>query len=143
MLKTIAACVGTALLLSPLTAVAGPAAWPDFTPGFYRVTPVDRDSRASEKPRMLCAADAHALLRLGHGDASGCHDRFIQPARDRMTVTYSCAAGGWGRSELRRETPELYQLDTQGIAHRQPFAFRAEARRIGSCPGNGQNPPRR
>src|SRR3546814_1169456 len=92
---------------------------------------------------MLCAADAQALLRLGHGNASGCHDRFVQPGQDRTTVTYSCAADGWGRSELRRETPELYQLDTQGIAHRQPFAFRAEARRIGSCPGTGQNLPRR
>lgn len=141
--KIIAACFGTALLLSPLTAVAGQPGGPDFTPGFYRVTPVDRNSRASEKPQMLCAADAQALLRLGHGNASGCHDRFVQPGQDRTTVTYSCAADGWGRSELRRETPELYQLDTQGIAHRQPFAFRAEARRIGSCPGTGQNLPRR
>src|SRR3546814_12378083 len=92
---------------------------------------------------MLCAADAQALLRLGHGNASGCHDRVVQPGQDRTTVTYSCAADGWGRSELRRETPELYQLDTQGIAPRQPFAFRAEARRIGSCPGTGPNLPRR
>ena len=86
---------GTALLLSPLTAVAGQPGGPDFTPGFYRVTPVDRNSRASEKPQMLCAADAHALLRLGHGNASGCHDRFVQPGQDRTTVTYSCPAGGW------------------------------------------------
>src|SRR3546814_11794388 len=71
---TIAACLGTALLLlSSLTAVAGQPGGPDFTPGFYRVTPVDRNSRASEKPQMLCAADAQALLRLGPGNASGCH----------------------------------------------------------------------
>src|SRR3546814_4980764 len=73
---TIAACLGTALLLlSSLTAVAGQPGGPDLTPGFYRVTPVDRNSRASENPPMLCAADAQALLRLGHGNDSGCHDR--------------------------------------------------------------------
>src|SRR3546814_20145103 len=75
---TIAACLGTALLLlSSLTAVAGQPGGPDFTPGFYRVTPVDRNSRASEKPQMLCAADAQALLRLGHGNASRSEERRV------------------------------------------------------------------
>lgn len=51
-----------------------------------------------------------------------------------MTVTYSCSAQGWGRTELRIETPGLYQLDTQGISGNEPFALRAEARRTGDCP---------
>src|SRR3546814_11067568 len=122
-------------MLSSRPAVAGKPGGPDFTPGFYRVTPVDRNSRASEKQQMLCAADAQALLRLGHGNASGCHDRFVQPGQDRTTVTYSCAADAWGRSELRRETPELYPPATPGTAHRHPFAPRAPARRIGRSPG--------
>src|SRR3546814_20689280 len=67
---TIAACLGTALLLlSSLTAVAGQPGGPDFTPGFYRVTPVDRNSRASETPQLLCAADAQALLNRKSGVA--------------------------------------------------------------------------
>src|SRR3546814_13156498 len=130
-------------MLSSRPAVAGKPGGPDFTPGFYRVTPVDRNSRASEKQQMLCAADAQALLRLGHGNASGCHDRFVQPGQDRTTVTYSCAADGWVRSDLRRETPELYQLDTQGIANRPRFALCPKAMPIGSSPGTGQNLPRR
>src|SRR3546814_11761719 len=90
---TIAACLGTALLLlSSLTAVAGQPGGPDFTPGFYRVTPVDRNSRASEKPQMLCAADAQALLRLGHGNASGCHDRFVQPRSEERRVGKECVS---------------------------------------------------
>src|SRR3546814_19274785 len=107
------------MLLSSLTAMAGQPGGPEFTPGFYRVTPVDRNSRASEMPQMLCAADAQALLRLGHGNASGCHDRFVQPGQDRTTVHYSCAADGWGRSEMRRETHDIHQPEQKGNQQRK------------------------
>src|SRR3546814_16360285 len=87
---TIAACLGTALLLlSSLTAVAGQPGGPDFTPGCYRVTPVDRNSRASEKPQMLCAAAAPALLRLGTGNASGITNRLGPAGQDATTVPYT------------------------------------------------------
>lgn len=103
-----------------------------FTPGLYRIAPVGRDNQA-DPDRKLCAATPEALIRLNHSDATGCSDRFVQPGSDRVVVTYSCPARGWGRTELRRETAELYQIDTQGFEGRIPFATRVEARRIGAC----------
>jgi hypothetical protein len=123
-----------ALLLALPAGGAMAGAVNGFTPGAYRITPVDPDSRATEKPQTLCAADANALLRFRHGGSAMCQDQLVQPEKDRTTVTYSCAADGWGRTELRREIPGLYQIDTQGIANRQPFALRAEARLVGECP---------
>ncbi len=41
--------------------------------------------------------------------------------------------GGSGRTTIRVETPRLVQIETQGIADQSPFAFSAEARRIGTC----------
>lgn len=123
----------TAALLAAGAASAASPAQDLIEPGIYRITPVDPDSRASEKPRTLCVADANALLRLRHGNAPGCRDQFVQPGRNSVIVTYSCSADGWGRTELRREISGLYQLDTQGIAGKQPFAMRAEVRRLGDC----------
>lgn len=132
-----ALALGMAFLLT-VAAAAAPAAGlpiPDFQPGLYRVTPVDPDSRASEKPRFICAASPSSLLHLRHGNAAGCQNQLVQPGTNRIVVNYSCPAHGWGRSELRREIPGLYQLDTQGINGREPFAMRAEIRRVGDCPG--------
>ena len=128
----------------PVAAFAGVVASPipQFEPGLYRVVPVDPDSRASEKPRLICAPDADALFHLRHNDAPGCQNRLVQPGGNGAVVNYSCPARGWGRTELRRELPGLYQLDTQGISGRDPFAMRAEVRRVGDCPGARMVPGR-
>ncbi len=88
---------------------------------------------------MFCAAGAAAFLRFRHNHIAGCRDQFVQPGENRTIVTYSCAAQGWGRTELRRETSNLYHLDTQGIRDGKPFALRAEIRRVGNCPGTVPN----
>jgi hypothetical protein len=49
------------------------------------------------------------------------------------TVHYSCPGSGWGRTTVRVETPRLARVETQGIAGKAPFAFTAEARRVGAC----------
>jgi hypothetical protein len=48
-------------------------------------------------------------------------------------VQYTCRGRGYGRTHIRRETSRLVQIDTQGIADGRPFAFAAEARRVGDC----------
>src|SRR3546814_14146245 len=99
---TIAACLGTALLLlSSLPAVAGQPGGPDYTPGFYRVTPVDRNSRASDTPQMLCHAAAPALLRLVPANASGGPDLFVQPGTECSPLRSHFRADRRGRAAPR------------------------------------------
>jgi hypothetical protein len=40
---------------------------------------------------------------------------------------------GYGRTQIRRETDGLVQIDSQGIVNGLPFAFSAEGRRTGDC----------
>ena len=54
------------------------------------------------------------------------------------TVHYTCPANGFGRTSVRVETPRLAKIDTQGIMGNAPFAYRAEARKVGACSGGGR-----
>jgi hypothetical protein len=71
-------------------------------------------------------------MQLQHG-ATACSRLVIGNEKASATVHYSCPGAGWGRTTLRVETPRLARIDTQGIANNAPFAFSAEARRIGAC----------
>jgi hypothetical protein len=50
-----------------------------------------------------------------------------------VTVHYTCPGAGYGRTQIRLESAQLVQVDSQGIAQGFPFDFTAEARRVGSC----------
>lgn len=84
--------------------------------------------------RRMCLQDIEPLVQLSHpGPVCG---RFvITDAADRATVHYTCPGAGWGRTSLLVETPRLVRINSQGIAGRMPFAFDAEARRVGECDG--------
>ncbi len=93
------------------------------------------DIRSRDNPdanRSFCMADAKILLQLRHPN-NVCTRFVISDEADEATVQYSCAASGNGRTTVRVETPRLVQIDTQGIADQSPFAFSAEARRVGNC----------
>jgi hypothetical protein len=98
-------------------------------PGLWEVREI---SNARATPQSICISDPSVLVQLRHGPAA-C-SRFIIQDRDReLTVRYSCAARGFGRTSIKVETPRLAKIDTQGIIGKVPFAYRAEARRVGSC----------
>ena len=61
------------------------------------------------------------------------HSIVIAAAASRVTVQYTCPGNGYARTSIRRETPALVQLESQGIEGGLPFQFIAEARRTGSC----------
>lgn len=84
--------------------------------------------------RRMCIQDIEPLIQLAHpGPICG---RFvITDTADRTTVHYTCPGAGWGRTSLLVETPRLVRINSQGIANRMPFAFDAEARRVGECDG--------
>jgi hypothetical protein len=85
-----------------------------------------------ETPRSICVADPNSLIQLRHR-AAPCSRLVIASEKAAATVHYSCPGAGWGRTTLRVETPRLARIDSQGIADNEPFAFTAEARRIGPC----------
>lgn len=82
--------------------------------------------------RKMCVQDVKPLLQLAHAGPT-CPRLVIEDKPDRATVHYTCPGSGWGRTSLLVETPRLVRISSQGISGRAPFAFEAEARRLGAC----------
>ena len=80
----------------------------------------------------VCLGDPMQLVRLEHRGGS-CTVEAAEPAADGGTVQYSCPGRGFGHTHVRVETPRLAKIDTQGLVGGRPFAYRAEARRVGAC----------
>ena len=101
-------------------------------PGLWQL----RDLDNAGAQQSICVADPSTLLQLRHRNAP-CSRLVLSDSASAATVHYTCPAGGFGRTEVRVETPRLVQIDTQGIANNAPFAYRAEARRVGICGRGG------
>lgn len=88
-----------------------------------------RDGSATRK---VCLRSGREFIQLRHSDA-GCNRFVVEDAASEVTVQYTCRGNGYGRTSIRKETPSLVQIDSQGIADGKPFQFSAEARRTTSC----------
>lgn len=82
--------------------------------------------------RKICVRSGEELIQLRHRE-SGCNRFVVEDGAAKVTVQYTCPGNGYGRTSIRRETPALVQLESQGIHAGLPFQFVAEARRTGSC----------
>ncbi|MCC6829667.1 MAG: hypothetical protein IT550_15715 [Novosphingobium sp.] len=82
----------------------------------------------------ICMRDARRLIQMRH-PFDNCERLIVNDTPTDVTVQYTCRGRGYGRTHIRRESNRLLQVDSQGIAEGLPFAFVAEARRIGDCPG--------
>jgi hypothetical protein len=91
-----------------------------------------RDS--SMPPRRTCLGDLRSLIQLRHADLP-CNRVTTSQKADEITVQYMCRGRGFGRTHIRVENEALAQIDSQGIENGLPFAFTAEARRLGRCAG--------
>lgn len=80
----------------------------------------------------VCLRTGRELIQLRHR-RSDCSRFVVEEAVNRVTVQYTCPGNGYGRTNIRRETNDLVQIESQGIAAGQPFQFAAEARRTGRC----------
>ena len=89
-----------------------------------------RDAGGSTE--RICLQNARRLIQLRH-PATPCQSLVVDDDASQVTVQYTCRGRGYGRTHIRRETNRLVQIDTQGIADGLPFAFAAEARKIGDC----------
>lgn len=88
--------------------------------------------RDGSPDRKICVRSGQELIQLRH-KASGCSRFVVEDANNRVTVQYTCPGNGYGRTDIRKETNGLVQLESQGIVGGLPFQFAAEARRTGSC----------
>lgn len=82
--------------------------------------------------RSICVSDPRALLQVQHRTAM-CSRFVISNGPRETTVHYTCPGNGHGRTTIRVETARLIQIETQGIANREPFAIQLEGRRTGEC----------
>jgi hypothetical protein len=81
----------------------------------------------------ICLDNGRKLIQLRH-PAENCTSVIVDDTQAQVTVQYTCHGRGYGRTQIRRESSILAQIDSQGIANGLPFAFAAEARRVGECP---------
>jgi len=98
-------------------------------PGLWQIRNIEERGAA---PQSICIADPAILVQVQHRN-SPCSRVVLASDADGATVHYTCPAHGFGRTSVRVETPRLAKIDTQGILDQSPFAYRAEARRVGAC----------
>lgn len=84
--------------------------------------------------RNICLDSARRLIQFRHPGLA-CRNVVVDDAADHVTVQYTCPGQGFGRTQIRRETGKLIQIDTQGIVNGLPFSYSAEGRRTGDCHG--------
>jgi hypothetical protein len=89
---------------------------------------------ARNQVERICIRDGKSLIQLRH-PALACENLVVEDSADSVTVQYTCRGRGYGRTHIRRETSQLIQLETQGVASGLPFDFAAEGRRVGDCGG--------
>ena len=89
-------------------------------------------SRDGPGIERLCLRDGRRLIQLRHPQEL-CERFVVNDDANDVTVQYTCRGRGYGRTHIRRESPRIVHLETQGIAAGLPFNFAAEARRVGEC----------
>lgn len=88
--------------------------------------------RSGAVVQRVCVASGRQLIQLRH-PGPACESVVVQDTPGEVDVQYTCRGRGYGRTQIRRETNRLVQLNSQGIANGLPFEFAAEARRTGEC----------
>jgi len=124
-LVTVTAVVGVALAL--LSAVNANAER-QLESGRWEL----RQREASIVKSICIGADRRRLIQVRHPDMA-CDTVVLEDSLNTLTVQYTCRGHGYGRTRIRRESGQLIQIETQGIAEGLPFEISAEGRRTGDC----------
>lgn len=126
------------LLLAAILAAAAPAptqerkrltVFSNVEPGLWEL---HEFGNPTAPRRSLCLADPSVLMQVEHRGMP-CSSVVLANGPDSATVHYTCPASGYGRTSVRRISPRLVTVDTQGIRDNRPFAYRADARRLRGC----------
>ncbi len=88
--------------------------------------------RGERSVQSLCIGDQRRLIQLRHPDLP-CERLVLEDNASSVTVQYICRGHGYGRTHIRRESAQLIQMESQGIAEGLPFEISAEGRRVSGC----------
>ena len=116
-------------LVGLVSIAAGPQA---FAPASGGVWQIARSAKGAPEA-SLCVADPILLGQWEHRGGR-CGRTILSDQRNKAVISYTCADGGFGRSELTLLTPRTMRVATQGISAGGPFNYVLHARRIGNCP---------
>lgn len=89
-------------------------------------------TRGSQSVQRLCVRGGLGLIQLRH-PGKVCDRLVLEQTSYSILIQYTCKGSGFGRTRLRRESPELVQIETQGVAEGLPFDYASEGRWAGSC----------
>jgi hypothetical protein len=81
---------------------------------------------------QICVSDPARLVQIQHG-ASACEHYVVRSSATSVTVSYSCKGHGQGLTTIRKESPRLIHIQSQGIRDNAPFSFAVEGRRMNAC----------
>lgn len=116
------------LMAVPVTAMPGDLAMlSTLSKGSWTIRV--RDDGSQEK---ICVRNGTEFIQLRHRQPA-CSRFIVKDAADEVVVQYNCRGTGYGMTTIRRESPELVQIQSQGIFNGKPFAISGEARRSGRC----------
>lgn len=90
------------------------------------------DDGGAETDRRICLHRGTEFLQIQH-PGEPCRRYVLEDQPTRVVIQYSCRGGDFGRTEIRRESAGLVQIESQGMEDGRPFSVRAEARRSGQC----------
>jgi hypothetical protein len=118
-------------LAGVLLVAAGPKALAPAQPGLWEVS---RSADGRDGFRT-CVGDVAMLAQWEHRHGR-CTRVVISDVGTKASIHYTCADGGFGRSDMTLLTPRTLRISTQGISASYPFAYTLHARRIGNCPAH-------
>lgn len=88
--------------------------------------------RDEGRRQSICLRSGSEFIQLRHPRAS-CNRYVVKDTPDEVVVQYTCPGNDYGRTTIRRESPQLVQIQSQGIRDGRPFSFSGEARYDGRC----------
>lgn len=111
-----------------LVAAAVPRALAPAAGGLWEVS----QSASGHASTKLCVPSPEVLAQFEHRQGR-CTRVVIRDSGNLAEIHYTCADGGFGRSEVTLVTPRSLTIDTQGISGGLPFHYKLYARRMGDC----------
>ena len=89
-------------------------------------------SADGHNPTRVCVSSPAELAQFEHRGGR-CARSIVSDQGSQAVISYSCADGGFGRSQVTLITPRTLRIDTQGISGGFPFHYQIHARRVGNC----------
>lgn len=131
--------IGMAAFLAVGTAAAAVAAQADapellqsLERGLWQLRAIGGGA-TSVATNQLCVGDPRMLAQIQHLNNPQCSHYIVRSSPTSVTISYSCKGEGQGLTTIRKESPRLIQIQSQGIRNGAPFSFAVEGRRSAAC----------